>query len=256
MLPHRVSLSWRASRPRSGRSRSSASTPTSRRPSSRSRRTDDPGGEDRTRPARWSMMQKLLTALALATVLVASGGTAQAQAPNTGTLRVAVKDATDLGLPHAVVVLTDATGASREAPVDAEGVATFTGLGPGVYQVLARADGFREMALAVTVRPGQQRLGDAAGRHLRGGHRGRGGRRHPPRQRFHAGPVGRRDRRAVGRSRRDGRAAGADGRARGADLRRRVPGGRLPPKIRSRASASTATRSRPGTTRPAWSGSR
>jgi hypothetical protein len=100
------------------------------------------------------IMQKLLTALALATVLVASGGTARAQAPNTGTLRVAVKDATDLGLPHAVVVLTDAAGASREAPVDAEGVATFTGLGPGVYQVLARADGFREMALAVTVRPG------------------------------------------------------------------------------------------------------
>ncbi len=101
---------------------------------------------------------KWTVALLLALVVFAPVARAQtpASTPAAGpsTLRVTVKDATDSYLPHAVVTLTDAAGVERQAPVDAEGVATFQGLQPGTYQVLASADGFRPAALPVTVRRG------------------------------------------------------------------------------------------------------
>jgi hypothetical protein len=67
---------------------------------------------------------------------------------------VTVRDATDLGLPHAVVEVTDAQGVSRQAAVDEQGVATVTGLQPGAYQVKVMAEGFREQVLQVDVRRG------------------------------------------------------------------------------------------------------
>jgi len=81
---------------------------------------------------------------------------AQATAPAAGpsTLRVTVKDATDLALPHATVTITDAQGIERPVHVDAEGVAAFPGLQPGTYQVTAAADGFRSQAISVNVRRG------------------------------------------------------------------------------------------------------
>jgi hypothetical protein len=72
----------------------------------------------------------------------------------TASLKVTVNDATGLGLPHAVVTITDAAGASREAHVDEQGVATFSGLAPGTYEVRSAADGFRALVQSVTVRRG------------------------------------------------------------------------------------------------------
>lgn len=78
-----------------------------------------------------------------------------AQTPaTTASLQVTVNDATGLGLPHAVVTITDAAGATREAKVDDQGVATFTGLTPGTYDVRSAADGFRALVQSVTVRRG------------------------------------------------------------------------------------------------------
>jgi len=94
--------------------------------------------------------------MAVMLVLGAVGSSAWAQTSPAGpsTLRVTVKDATDLGLPHATVVLIDAQGMGHQAPVDPQGVATFTGLQPGAYQVKASAEGFREVALGMDVRRG------------------------------------------------------------------------------------------------------
>lgn len=86
-------------------------------------------------------------------VLAVPGASAQTPAA-TGTLRVTVKDATDLGLPHAVVSIADAGGATQQAAVDPQGVATFANLQPGAYQVTATAEGFREQVLQVNVRRG------------------------------------------------------------------------------------------------------
>ena len=70
------------------------------------------------------------------------------------TLRVVVQDATELGLPHAQVVLVDESGAERTAAVDAQGVAVMTGLQPGAYVLKVSAEGFRSVEMPVTVRRG------------------------------------------------------------------------------------------------------
>jgi hypothetical protein len=69
-------------------------------------------------------------------------------------LRVTVRDATNLGLPTAVVEITDVQGVSQQAAVDPQGLATFSGLQPGDYQVKVTAEGFREQVLQVNVRRG------------------------------------------------------------------------------------------------------
>ena len=84
----------------------------------------------------------------------ASGVSAQSPAPGPSTLRVTVRDATDLGLPHAIVEIVDAQGVAQQAAVDPQGVATFTGLRPGAFQVKVTSDGFREQLLEVDVRRG------------------------------------------------------------------------------------------------------
>jgi hypothetical protein len=99
-------------------------------------------------------MTRLLIAVILVLAAVASSAWAQTAPAGPSTLRVTVKDATDLGLPHATVVLTDAQGGEYQAPVDPQGVATFTGLQPGTYQVKASAEGFRAVVLEVNVRRG------------------------------------------------------------------------------------------------------
>jgi hypothetical protein len=101
------------------------------------------------------IMRRLRTLLVVVLGLCLGAVAAGAQpAAGTATLRVAVKDATEGFLPHAVVTLVDATGLERAAPVDAEGIATFAGIAPGDYQVKATADGFRESVQAVSVRRG------------------------------------------------------------------------------------------------------
>jgi hypothetical protein len=97
-----------------------------------------------------------LILVALACIAVAAPASAQAPAPAPGpsTVRVTVHDVTDAVLVHAVVTLVDPTGAERVAEADARGVATFTGLQPGQYQLKAAAEGFREIVMPFTVRRG------------------------------------------------------------------------------------------------------
>jgi hypothetical protein len=75
---------------------------------------------------------------------------AQAQA----TVRVTVRDETEAALIHATVTLTDSTGVARQVLVDESGVATFTGLIPGTYQITVEAEGFQGFTGQVAVRRG------------------------------------------------------------------------------------------------------
>ena len=66
-------------------------------------------------------MTRAIVAVMLVLGAVASSAWAQTAPAGPSTLRVTVKDATDLGLPHAVVVLTDAQGVDYQAAVDPAG---------------------------------------------------------------------------------------------------------------------------------------
>jgi hypothetical protein len=78
--------------------------------------------------------------------------TAFAQAQST--VRITVRDETEAALIHATVTLTDAAGVPRQVLVDESGVATFTGLVPGTYQIAVEAEGFQGFSGAVAVRRG------------------------------------------------------------------------------------------------------
>lgn len=99
-------------------------------------------------------MTRVMLAVMVALGAMVSSAWAQTAPVGPSTLRVTVKDATDLGLPHATVVLTDAQGVEYQAAVDPQGVATFTSLQPGTYQVKASAEGFREVLWQLEVRRG------------------------------------------------------------------------------------------------------
>ncbi len=95
-------------------------------------------------------MGRLIVAalVALAAPVAAQGQTGPA------TVRVVVKDATDLGLPHAQVVLVDESGVEYAAAVDAQGVAVVAGLQPGAYVLRVSAEGFQSIETPITVRRG------------------------------------------------------------------------------------------------------
>lgn len=78
---------------------------------------------------------------------------ARAQTPDSS-LRITVQDETASALVHASAVLIDAAGIEHRVTVDDRGVATFTGLVPGAYQLTVEAEGFRSHTEAVTVRRG------------------------------------------------------------------------------------------------------
>jgi hypothetical protein len=91
----------------------------------------------------------------IAGAFLAFASPASAQgAAGPSTLRVVVQDATDLGLPHAQVVLVDESGAERTAAVDAQGVAVIAGLQPGAYVLKVSAEGFRSVEMPLTLRRG------------------------------------------------------------------------------------------------------
>ena len=77
-----------------------------------------------------------------------------AQAGGQSTLRVTVRDETEAALIHATVTLTDSTGVPRQVLVDQSGVASFTGLTPGPYQIAVEAEGFQSFAGPYTMRRG------------------------------------------------------------------------------------------------------
>jgi hypothetical protein len=75
-------------------------------------------------------------------------------AQGNASLRITVRDETEAALVHAVVTLTDAAGVPRQVLVDESGIATFTGLVQGTYQVAVDAEGFQSFAGPVTLRRG------------------------------------------------------------------------------------------------------
>jgi hypothetical protein len=75
---------------------------------------------------------------------------AQAQS----TVRVTVRDETEAALIHATVTLTDSNGLPRQALVDENGVAAFTGLVPGTFQITVEAEGFQGFTGSIAVRRG------------------------------------------------------------------------------------------------------
>jgi hypothetical protein len=77
-----------------------------------------------------------------------------ALAQGSSTLRVTVRDETASALIHAVVTLIDAAGLERQMLVDESGVAAFTTLLPGAYQVKVDAEGFQGYTVPFTVRRG------------------------------------------------------------------------------------------------------
>ena len=77
-----------------------------------------------------------------------------ALAQNVGVLRITVQDETRYVLPHAVVTLTDPAGVERQLLVSEAGVAEFTGLVPGQYQIKVEAEGFYGYSGKYTVRRG------------------------------------------------------------------------------------------------------
>jgi hypothetical protein len=87
---------------------------------------------------------------ALTIVMLPSAALAQ----NVGVLRVTVQDETQYVLPHAVVTLVDPSGVERQVLVNESGVAEFTGLVPGQYQIKVEAEGFYGYSGAYTVRRG------------------------------------------------------------------------------------------------------
>ena len=87
-------------------------------------------------------------------VLATLGIPALASAQDVGVLRVTVQDETQYVLPHAVVTLVDPTGVEREVLVSEAGVAEFSSLVPGPYQIKVAAEGFYSYAGSYTVRRG------------------------------------------------------------------------------------------------------
>ena len=85
-----------------------------------------------------------------ACVLLPMAAAAQGQSA----LRVTVRDETQAALIHAVVTLADATGVEKQVLVDETGVAAFTGLIPGAYQIRIDAEGFQSVTTPFTVKRG------------------------------------------------------------------------------------------------------
>jgi hypothetical protein len=95
--------------------------------------------------------------LALLCLSAAATASAQTPAPRPGTLRLVVRDATDLAVPGASVTITAATGATRAAAANERGEAIFDNLTPGDYAARIEAPGFTPVDVAnVRVRSGAQ----------------------------------------------------------------------------------------------------
>lgn len=75
-------------------------------------------------------------------------------AQGNASLRVTVRDETEAALIHATVTLADAAGVPRQVLVNESGVATFTGLAQGLYQVTVAAEGFQSFSGPITLRRG------------------------------------------------------------------------------------------------------
>jgi hypothetical protein len=92
----------------------------------------------------------------LSLLLAPAWPVAAAEAPPaaTGDLKVTVQDQTDAALIIATVTLVDASGTAKTLQVDDHGVATFTSLSPGTYQLKAEAESFQTYDGPITLKKG------------------------------------------------------------------------------------------------------
>jgi Carboxypeptidase regulatory-like domain len=74
-------------------------------------------------------------------VLTVAVAAAQTQ-PRPGSLRLVVRDATDLAIPSATVTITGPSGVTRSVQANERGEATFDGLTPGEYAAHVESPGF------------------------------------------------------------------------------------------------------------------
>jgi uncharacterized membrane protein YgcG len=87
---------------------------------------------------------------------IAASASAQ-PAARAGTLRLVVRDATDLPIPGAIATLTTSTGEARTATANERGEAIFEGLAPGSYAVKIESPGFTPVDVRdLRVRSGAQ----------------------------------------------------------------------------------------------------
>jgi hypothetical protein len=106
------------------------------------------------------MVRRILLAAALVALaaLPALGDDAPAAPAAQAELKVTVLDQTDLALITATVTLVDPAGTPHTVAVDDHGVATFTGLATGTYQLKASADAFQSYDGSLTIKKGTNQV--------------------------------------------------------------------------------------------------
>ena len=103
-----------------------------------------------------STLKMMAAVLALSAAIASTAAAQVVQGTGAGsTLRVTVLDQTEAALIIAQVTVVDSRGIEQTMPVDGRGVAEFTGLTPGTFQVKATAESFRTIATPFNVRAGR-----------------------------------------------------------------------------------------------------
>jgi hypothetical protein len=113
--------------------------------------------DDQSRPVREEVAIMTATSRSFGALLLAAWCAllpATALAQGNASLRVTVRDETEAALIHATVTLADPAGVPRQVLVNEGGVAAFTGLVPGTYQISVEAEGFQSFAGTISVRRG------------------------------------------------------------------------------------------------------
>lgn len=91
-------------------------------------------------------------------VAVFSGRVSAQTADGPSTLRVTVQDETSAALVHATAILVDAAGVERRVQADDRGIATFTNLPPGPYELRVEAEAFQPLTSTVSIRRGANQV--------------------------------------------------------------------------------------------------
>ncbi len=103
-----------------------------------------------------SAIRQIAIVCALVAAVTSTAAAQVVQGTGAGsTLRVTVLDQTEAALVIAQVTLVDSKGVEQTMPVDERGVAEFTALNPGPYQVKASAESFRAITTPFNLRQGR-----------------------------------------------------------------------------------------------------
>jgi carboxypeptidase family protein/TonB-dependent receptor-like protein len=104
------------------------------------------------------MVSRVLVLLSLLVVSAWPVLAADAPPAATSDLKVTVQDQTGAALIIASVTLVDAAGTPHTLPVDDHGIATFTGLATGTYQLKADAESFQSYDGPITLKKGVNQI--------------------------------------------------------------------------------------------------